>query len=302
MDYVTQIIDPPPSRTRLLLDGVRGLRKPKPDAVPPLPRERLVRPAVELSGAAIAAYGRACGFRREQGVPLSYPHVLAFALHLMLLTRPNFPYPASGMVHLANRIRQHQRLHEGQALRLEVYCERWVAHPKGQALSIATRAYAEETLVWESDSLYLRREVKNPIGELWVDALPLQEEGLLRTQRWVLPADLGRRFAQVSGDFNPIHTSVMGAKIFGFRRAIAHGMWTLGRALAAQQPPGGLARAEAHCDFKLPIFLPGQVALWSHPVTGPLREFEVRTVAGDKPHMRGLFMWDQPPGMSALHE
>ncbi|AZF52942.1 putative (3R)-hydroxyacyl-CoA dehydratase HtdX [Pseudomonas sp. R4-34-07] len=302
MDYVTQIIDPPPSRIQLVFDAVRGLRKPEPGAAPPLPRERLVRPAVVLSSAAIAAYARACGFRREQGVPLSYPHVLAFPLHLMLLTRPGFPYPASGMVHLANRIRQHQRLHEGQALRLEVFCERWVAHPKGQALSIATRAYGAGALVWESDSLYLRRNVKSPVGELWVDALPLQEEGLVRTQRWVLPADLGRRFAKVSGDFNPIHTSVMGAKLFGFRRAIAHGMWTLGRALAAQQPPGGLDHAEAHCDFKLPIFLPGQVALWSRPVTGPLREFEVRNVAGDKPHMRGLLLWDQTPGMRALHE
>ncbi len=293
MDYVTQIIDPPPSRMRLLLDGVRALRKPTLEGEPTLPRECLVRSAVELDASAIAAYGRACGFRREQGVPLSYPQVLAFALHLMLLTRPSFPYPASGMVHLANRIRQHQRLHEGQALRLEVFCERWVAHPKGQALSIATRAYSAGTQVWESDSLYLRRDVQNPVGEPWGDALPLHEEGLLRTQRWVLPADLGRRFAKVSGDFNPIHTSLIGAKIFGFRRAIAHGMWTLGRALAAQQPPGGLDQAQAHCDFKLPIFLPGQVALWSHPVTGPRREFEVRNLAGDKPHMRGLFIWNE---------
>ena len=290
MDYVTQIIDPAPSRTQLLLDGLRALRKPKLDGAPPLPTARLVRSAVELSPAGIAAYARACGFRREQGVPLSYPHVLAFPLHLMLLTRPSFPYPASGMVHLANRIRQHQRLHEGQALRLEVYCERWVAHPKGQALSIATRAYSQETLVWESDSLYLRRDVSNPVGEPWSDPLPLQEDGLLRTQRWVLPADLGRRFAKVSGDFNPIHTSVIGARLFGFRRAIAHGMWTLGRALAALQPPGGLDQAEAHCDFKLPIFLPGQVALCGHPVSGPRREFEVRNFAGDKPHMRGLFI------------
>ena len=291
MDYVTQIIDPTPSRTRLLLDGVRALRKPKLDGAPVLPKERLVRSAVELSATGIAGYGRACGFRHEQGVPLSYPHVLAFPLHLMLLTRPSFPYPASGMVHLANRIRQHRRLHPGQALRIEVYAERWVAHPKGQALSIATRAYSADTLVWESDSLYLRRDVKNPLGEPWGEALELPEEGLLRTQRWVLPADLGRRFARVSGDFNPIHTSVIGAKIFGFRRAIAHGMWTLGRALAAQQPPGGLDQAEAHCDFKLPIYLPGQVALWSHPVTGPRRAFEVRNAAGDKPRMRGLFIW-----------
>ncbi|MGY2374128.1 MaoC family dehydratase [Pseudomonas sp. SDO524_S393] len=293
MDYVTQIIDPPPSRMRLLIDGARALRKPKLDGAPLLPRERLVRAAVALSPSDIAAYGRACGFRREQGVPLSYPHVLAFPLHLMLLTRPSFPYPASGMVHLANRIHQHRRLHEGQALRLEVYCERWVAHPKGQALSIATRAYGDDALVWESDSLYLRRDVKAPVGEPWGDGLPLPEEGLLRTQRWTLPADLGRRFAKVSGDFNPIHTSVIGAKIFGFRRAIAHGMWTLGRALAAQQPPGGLDQAEAHCEFKLPIFLPGQVALWSRPVTSPRREFEVRNVAGDKPHMRGLFIWNE---------
>ena len=293
MDYVTQIIDPAPTRTQLLLDGVRALRKTKLDGAPLLPQERLVRPAVELSANDIAAYGRACGFRPEQGVPLSYAHVLAFPLHLMLLTRPSFPYPASGMVHLANRIRQHQRLQAGQALRLEVFCARWVAHPKGQALSIATRAYSGGNLVWESDSLYLRRDVKEPLGEPWVDTLPLQQEGLLRTQRWVLPADLGRRFAKVSGDFNPIHTSLIGAKIFGFRRAIAHGMWTLGRALAAQQPPGGVGQAEAHCDFKLPIFLPGQVALWSHPVTGPRREFEVRNVAGDKPHMRGLFIWNE---------
>jgi acyl dehydratase len=295
MDYITQIIDPPPSRPQLLIAGVRALRKPKLEGAPPLPTERLVRSAVEMTASGIADYARACGFRREQGVPLSYPHVLAFPLHLMLLTRPTFPYPASGMVHLANRIRQHQRLHEGQALRLEVYGERWVAHPKGQALSIATRAYSAGQLVWESDSLYLRRDVKNPVGEPWNGALALQEEGLLRTQRWVLPADLGRRFARVSGDFNPIHTSLIGAKIFGFRRAIAHGMWTLGRALAAQQPPGGLDQAEAHCDFKLPIYLPGQVALWNHPASGPQRAFEVRNAGGDKPHMRGLFIWNENP-------
>ncbi len=288
MDDLTQIIDPPPSRTRLLLDGVRALRKPKLDGAPLLPKARLVRPAVELSAEGIAAYGRACGFRREQGVPLTYPHVLAFPLHLMLLTRPSFPYPASGMVHLANRIRQHQRLQEGQALRLEVYAERWVAHPKGQALSIATRAYSAGALVWEGDSLYLRRGVADPVGAPWDEALALPSDSLVRTQKWLLPADLGRRFAKVSGDFNPIHTSVIGARLFGFRRAIAHGMWTLGRALAAQQPPGGLEHAEVQCEFKLPILLAGQVALWNLPASGPRRAFEVRNGAGDKPHLRGL--------------
>ena len=290
MDYVTQIIDPPPSRTQLLLDGVRALRKPKLEGAPALPTERLVRSAVALQGADIAAYGRACAFRPEQGVPLSYPHVLAFPLHLMLLTRPSFPYPASGMVHLANRIRQHQRLQEGHALRLEVFAEHWLAHPKGQALSIATRGYSNGSLVWEGDSLYLRRGVSAPVGEPWQGALALAPEALRRTQRWTLPADLGRRFAKVSGDFNPIHTSWLGARLFGFRRPIAHGMWTLGRALAAQQPPQALEAAQLECEFKLPIFLPAAVTLWNTPPSGSRHEFEVRNQAGDKPHMRGLFI------------
>ncbi|NMY71384.1 acyl dehydratase, partial [Pseudomonas sp. WS 5414] len=180
-DSAIRIIEPPPSRGQLLYDGIRSLRKPKLEAVPKLPSERLVRPAVELQAAEIARYAQACGFRREHGVPLAFPHTLAFPLHLLLLTHPTFPYPASGMVHLANRIRQYQKLEEGQALRLEVFAERWLAHPKGQALSIATRAHSGGSLVWESDSLYLRRGISAPIGEPWQGSLPLDEQALVRT-------------------------------------------------------------------------------------------------------------------------
>ncbi|MGY2223075.1 MaoC family dehydratase [Pseudomonas gingeri] len=289
-DSTIRIIEPPPSTTRLLWRGLRSLRKPKAEALPRLPMERLVRPAVELRAADIERYARACGFRREHGVPLSFVHTLAFPLHLLLLTSPAFPWPASGMVHLANRIRQYRRLEEGQALRLQVHCERWVAHPKGQALLIVTQAHGGGSLVWESESLYLRRGVAAPVGEPWQGEPELLEPALLRTQRWSLPADLGRRFARVSGDHNPIHTSWPGARLFGFKRPIAHGMWTLGRALAAQQPPYALAAAELDCEFKLPIFLPGSATLWQAPAAGARHTFEVRTAAGDKPHMRGVLI------------
>ncbi|WP_248798619.1 MaoC family dehydratase [Pseudomonas sp. MWU13-2105] len=285
-----RLIDPPPSGARLLWLGLRSLGKPRLAGPPRLPDERLVRPAVELREADIVRYARACGFRPEHGVPLSFPHTLAFPLHLLLLTSPAFPWPASGMVHLANRIRQYQRLEAGQALRLEVHCERWVAHPKGQAVLIVSRATSGGGQVWESESLYLRRGVAAPLGEPWQGVLAFDETALVRTQRWELPADLGRRFARISGDHNPIHGSWLGARLFGFPRAIAHGMWTLGRALAAQQPPYPLAAAELTCEFKLPIFLPGGATLWNLPPTGMRHEFEVRDRAGDKPHMRGLFI------------
>ena len=253
-----------------------------------------MRSAVELSPAGIAAYARACGFRREQGVPLSYPHVLAFPLHLMLLTRPSFPYPASGMVHLANRIRQHQRLHEGQALRLEVYCERWVAHPKGQALSIATRAYSQETLVWESDSLYLRRDVSNPVGEPWSDPLPLQEDGLLRTQRWVLPADLGRRFAKVSGISIPFtrRSSVPGCSAFVAPSPMACGPWAAhwqrnSRQVAWTRPrPIATSNCRSSCPARLPCG-----ATRERP-TARVRSAQFRR--GQAPYARAIHLQREP--------
>ena len=50
---------------------------------------------------------------------------------------------------------------------------------------------------------------------------------------WRIPDDAGRRYAKVSGDVNPIHLSGLTAKAFGFKRAIAHGMWVKARVLGA---------------------------------------------------------------------
>jgi acyl dehydratase len=87
------------------------------------------------------------------------------------------------------------------------------------------------------------------------DATP---PALVREARWQLPAQLGRDYAKASGDFNPIHLHALTAKAFGFPRAIAHGMWTLARTLAALQPSKQLAAANVHGDFKSPMLLPGR--------------------------------------------
>ena len=75
---------------------------------------------------------------------------------------------------------------------------------------------------------------------------------------WRLPADLGRTYAAVSGDANPIHLYPWTAKALGFRRQIAHGMWTLARSIAAieNRLPDAVTVEAA---FKKPVFLPGTV-------------------------------------------
>jgi acyl dehydratase len=122
--------------------------------------------------------------------------------------------------------------------------------------------------------------------------LALDAAALARQTRWQLAAQLGRDYARVSGDFNPIHLTALSAKVFGFSRAIAHGMWSLARTAAVLQPPKPLAAAQLDGEFKLPMLLPGEATLWSASPGLAERAFEVRDAAGAKPHLRGRFRWE----------
>ncbi len=113
---------------------------------------------------------------------------------------------------------------------------------------------------------------------------------LARETRWQLPSQLGRDYAKASDDFNPIHLHMLSAKAFGFPRAIAHGMWML----AALHPSKALESGLTHGDFKLPLYLPGDATLWSAAPSPNVRDFEVRDLAGDRPHLHGQFEWELP--------
>jgi acyl dehydratase len=237
----------------------------------------------------IGRYARVCGFIPEQGVPMTFPHVMAFPLHLMLLTDPAFPWSAAGLVHISNTVHLRRALQSRQTLRIEVESGALIAHDTGQAFTLHTRIYRGGEAVWDADSIYLKRGVASRgVASTTLDPV----DTLVREARWQLPAQLGRDYAQASGDFNPIHLHALSAKAFGFPRAIAHGMWTLGRTLAALQPSKQLAAAHVHGDFKAPIYLPGDATLWSGASSARVRDFEIRDLAGEKPHLRGRFDWE----------
>ncbi|GEC04786.1 hypothetical protein SSP24_24410 [Streptomyces spinoverrucosus] len=106
---------------------------------------------------------------------------------------------------------------------------------------------------------------------------PQERKPLPPRTEWRLGADIGRRYAAVSGDRNPIHLHPLTARLFGFPRPIAHGMWTVARCLAAHGTPEAvLVRAE----FRAPVPLPGTV---EYATEGG--RFELRR--GDRLHVSG---------------
>ena len=216
----------------------------------------------------VADYARVCGFRVRDELPATYPHVLAFPLHMRLMTDGRFPFSPVGLVHIANRIDVRRPLRVGEPIDLRVR-----ARSVGErAFAIVTEAWVEGELAWEEESTMLRR------GGGRLPRRHDDVEGAF-VARWHLPDDLGRRYASVSGDRNPIHMHSLTAKAFGFPRAIAHGMWTKARCIAALEPslPGAY---EVDVEFRKPILLPTQV---DFERAG--ERFRVRS--GDKVHLLG---------------
>ncbi len=235
---------------------------------------------------AVAAYARVCGFALRGHLPPTYPHVLAFPLQLAVMADGRFPLGAVGLVHIENQIVQRRRIEIGEELKLRVRPTALRPHARGRTFSLLTEVRAGEELVWESTSTMLRRGSaagERPVakGEPQNAAL----EDFLGGAEWRLGGDLGRRYATVSGDRNPIHMHALTAKPLGFPTAIAHGMWTKARCLAALEPrlPAAFTASAA---FRRPILLPARVEFSSRPV-GEGTDFAVRDAAERTPHLEG---------------
>ena len=235
-----------------------------------LPDLELDDPAACADTDRVAEYARVCGFRLRDELPPTYPHVVAFPLHMRLMTDGSFPFSPVGLVHVANRIEVRRPLRAGDALDLRV---RPAEHEAERAFTIVTEARAEGELAWREESTMLRRGDGHAPREL-------EDFDGDFVSRWHLPDDLGRRYAGVSGDRNPIHMHSLTAKAFGFPRAIAHGMWTKARCLAALEP-ALLGAYTVEVEFRKPILLPSRV---DFERSG--ERFRVRS--GDKVHLLGL--------------
>jgi acyl dehydratase len=248
----------------------------------------------------VSAYAKVCGFALRDSLPVTYPHVLAFPLHMAVMADGGFPFGAVGLVHIENRIEQRRRIGLGEELTIRVRPTKLQPHPKGQTFSLLTEVSTGGEITWASSSTMLRRG--KPAGdgategeherELHQISRPadrkfdaVREADLKANAEWKLGGDLGRRYAGVSGDRNPIHMHSLTAKPLGFPAAIAHGMWTKARCLAAldSRLPDTFA---VDVRFRKPILLPARVEFAS-AAEGEQIDFTVRDAKRQTPHLDG---------------
>ena len=204
-----------------------------------LPDTRLARHGVAVDPAHLADYARVCRLPLGDVLPVTYPHMLTFPLQMALMTDRVVP---AGPARAGARAQP-----DRGAARRSAPTSRWTSRcgPSGSPRTAAVRrstccatvsAGGEE--VWRSTSTYLARGAKAPDGAPEADDRGAGRRPRARSAAtWRIPDDAGRRYAKVSGDVNPIHLSGLTAKAFGFKRAIAHGMWVKARVLGGAGRP-----------------------------------------------------------------
>jgi acyl dehydratase len=238
----------------------------------------------------LARYRRVCGDRGCAELPITYPHVLATPLHLAMIACETFPVSLFGIVHLRNRIVQHRPLHVNDTGVIHAWIEGHRETARGQELDLQTQVRVGADVVWsETSTLLVRRQLARRIPQTrearlpTLDVPPRQE---VTTSTFIVEPTVGRQYARVSGDFNPIHIANVAARFFGFKRAIAHGMWSLARCAAEI---GGSAFSQPcmlDVAFKRPITFRARIVLESWMADQRVG-FSLRDSEADRGHLLG---------------
>jgi hypothetical protein len=251
-----------------------------------LPDHDVEETEIEIDAEHLAAYNRVCGFGLRDTLPPPYPHILGFPLQMSLMTERAFPFALLGMVHVANRIEQRKAIPLTARPTVRVRAENLRPHRRGQQLDMVTEVELDGELVWLEHSNYLKRgsgadesAPANPLSER------IEPGTLDPAAVWKVPADTGRRYADVSGDRNPIHLHPLTARLFGFPSAIAHGMWTLARSLAAFEGRYPAAHT-SEVAFQVPLRIPGKARL-AERSRGEGWEFSLEQPDGERAHVVG---------------
>lgn len=221
----------------------------------------------------LAEYNQAVGLRTTSELPVTYPFVLSFPLVMRVMRSADFPYSPMGAVHISNEIKQTRALTVDDEFAVKVHARNVREHRRGLLVDMVTEIIVDNETVWTQNSTFLGMGAKLADSASEELRARSQERGtrlepageapdVAQTALWKVTAADIKQYADASGDKNPVHTSAIGAKAFGFPNVIAHGMWTAAKMLAPLEGRIGGA-VQYTVDFAKPVILPARISYWA---------------------------------------
>ena len=270
--------------------GLRNMLRAAAGALPFVPRGgQLPDRTVTVNELAIdrtnvAEYAEVTGLRYADAVPLTYPFALTFPTVMSLVTGFDFPFAAMGSVHLENAITQYRPIRVTDTVNIAVHAENLREHRKGLLVDVVTDVSVGNEVAWHQVTTFLHQQRTSLSDE---PKPPPQKQPKLPAPKAILRISPGqiRRYAAVGGDHNPIHTSSVGAKLFGFPAVIAHGMFSAAAVLANLE--ASLPDAVTYSvRFGKPVLLPASAGLYVDQVQDGW-DLSLRNISKGYPYLTG---------------
>ena len=250
-----------------------------------LPDRTITVDELAIDPANVAAYANVTGLRFGDTVPLTYPFVLTFPTVMSLVTGFDFPFAAMGSVHIENHITQYRPIVVTDTVGVKVHAENLREHRKGLLVDLITEISVGNEVAWHQVTTFLHQQ-RTSLSDEPKPEQPRKQQKLPPPNAMIqiTPGQI-RHYASVSGDHNPIHTSSIGAKLFGFPSSIAHGMFTAAAVLAnvEGQLPGAVKYS---VRFGKPVLLPARVGLYTERVADGW-DLTLRNLSKGYPHLTG---------------
>lgn len=230
----------------------------------------------------VASYAAITGLRYGGNVPLTYPFVLTFPSVMSLLTGFDFPFPAVGAVHVENTITAYRPIAVTDTVGVKVHAGNLREHRKGLLVDLVSEVAVGNETAWHQVATFLHQQRTSLTDEPKPEPPPAHKLPSPGRILRITPGQI-RRYAAISGDRNPIHTSSVGAKLFGFPNAIAHGMFSAAAVLANIE--GQLPDAVRYSvKFGKPVVLPASTGVFVDRVEGGW-DIAMRNMAKGYPHL-----------------
>ena len=245
----------------------------------------------------IADYRKDCSFAEKKPdiIPISCIQTIFIGLLGKFITSSFFPISPLGLIHIFQSFKQIRPVKTDEVLNLYCTLESIKKTEKGIETSFDLKALSGNEPVWQGTSVFLTKRKSHTGEKKKKKSKAGNKEKILSLLETIsVPSDIGLQYARVSGDYNPHHLSSGLAKLFGFKRSIAHGMWSLARVIASLDRRYGIDDAAyIEASFKLPIFIPaktnlGYEDLYDKKNHQNIINFELRDEQNQLPHLKGM--------------
>ncbi len=279
------------NKTKGFLDYTKAIRDKRSGDSSIIPNIVVRKSEFNFSKSKIDYFTDLVGFKKDSTlVPSLYIHLLGFNLQSFLILHKDFPFPAMGMVHISNKVIQHRPFTLNEIDKVEAYFENPKKHNRGVVFTVVSKVFDKNGVVIGEN----HAEQLKIIGKGESSGIKKQFEALTgKSFNWEFESNIGRRFSTISGDINPIHLFPITAKLFGFKRHIAHGMYSCSRALATiDKELSNVNSYEYYTEFKQPIFLPGNGVFTISKKSDQELTFELVNAEKNKPHVNGYFKFN----------